>query len=251
MDDATILKEAEEADKSFDTHVKAMLESNSGNGDGWYLNHMATFHEDTTAQAGGSYYSFPAAHANCDFSAAPLPSQHPLRVIAKIMDDAPSRSVIRVYATMLTDMDAIDLLAHHARDKTVNVILQPNTTEQSINRITQFFNEFGNSARRHLANVRVRVVAPVVTGPTNGSSSQFSTTQMKMHINGVLTESLSAFGSYNLSYRAKHASWEMITLKNTTATDIEFFDNLSATSCRPLQDAYPNLFDLAERSPIA
>jgi hypothetical protein len=149
--------------------------------------------------------------------------------------------------------DATIMKEAEEADKTVNVILQPNTTQQSINRITQFFNEFGNSARRHLANVRVRVVAPVVTGPTNGSgsSSQFSTTQMNMHINGVLTESLSAFGSYNLSYRAKHASWEMITLKNTTATDIEFFDNRWATSCRPLQDAYPNLFDLAERSPIA
>eukprot|EP00978_Attheya_sp_CCMP212_P023763 scaffold73483_cov46-Attheya_sp.AAC.2 len=226
MDDRTSLKEEEETDKSYDTHVEAMFESNSGDGSGWYLDHMATFHENTTAQAGGGYYSFPAAYS------APLPPQHPLRVIAKIMDDAPSGSVVRVYAYMLTDMDAIDLLAHHAKHKTVNVILHPNT--QSCNRMTQFFNEFGNSARRHFANVRV---APV-TGPNGSRFTQ-------MHIKGVLTESLSAFGSYNLTYRAKHASWEMITLKNTTATDIEFFDNLWA-SCRPMQEAEPNLLALAE-----
>jgi hypothetical protein len=60
------------------------------------------------------------------------------------------------------------------------------------------------------------------------------------HIKGVLTESLSVFGSYNLTYPSKHASWEMITLKNTIATDIEFFDNLWAT-CRPVQEAKPNV----------
>jgi hypothetical protein len=89
--------------------------------------------------------------------------------------------------------------------------------------MTQFFNEFGNSARQHFANVRFT----------------------QIHIKGVLTESLSAFGSYNLTYPAKHASWETITLKNTTATDIEFFDNLWA-SCRPMQEAEPNVLALAE-----
>jgi hypothetical protein len=43
------------------------------------------------------------------------------------MDDAPNVSVVRVYAYMLSDMDAIDLLAHHAKYKTVNVILHPST----------------------------------------------------------------------------------------------------------------------------
>jgi hypothetical protein len=72
VDDRTSLKE-EEADKSYDTHVEAMFESNSGDRSGWYLDHMATFHENTTAQPGGSYYSSPAAYS------APLPSNHPLR----------------------------------------------------------------------------------------------------------------------------------------------------------------------------
>jgi hypothetical protein len=88
--------------------------------------------------------------------ATSLPSQHPVRVIAKIMDDAPSRSVVRVYAYMLTDMDAIDLLAHDAKHKTVNVIVIVHPNTQSFNRMTQFFNEFGNNARRHFANVRER-----------------------------------------------------------------------------------------------
>jgi hypothetical protein len=66
-----------------------------------------------------------------------------------------------------------------------------------------------------------------------------------MHIKGVLAESLSAFGSYNLTYAAKHASWEMITLKNTIATDIEFFDNLWAT-CLEMQEAEPNVLALVE-----
>jgi hypothetical protein len=180
-DAATCLEEAAEADKSFDAHVEAMLEANRGDGSRWYLDHMETFHENTTAHAGGCYYSFPLAYS------APLPSQHPLRVIAKIMDDAPRGSVVRVYAYMLTDFDAIDLL---------------------------------------------------VKGPNGSRFTQ-------MQIKGVLTESLSAFGSYNLTYPAKHASWEMITLKNTAATDIEFFENLWA-SCRPLQEANPSLLALAE-----
>jgi hypothetical protein len=66
-----------------------------------------------------------------------------------------------------------------------------------------------------------------------------------MHIKGVLTESLSAFGSYNLTYPAKYARWENSTLKNTIATDIEFLDNLWAT-CRPMQEAEPNVLALAE-----
>lgn len=130
-DTRTRLKEEEEADKSYDTHVEAVFESNSSDDSGWYLDHIATFHENTTAQAGGTYYSSPAAYS------APLPSHHPLRVIAKITDDAPNGSVVRVYAYMLSDMDAIGLLAHHANHKTVNVILHPSTL--SFNRMTQFF----------------------------------------------------------------------------------------------------------------
>jgi hypothetical protein len=61
MDDRTSLKEEEEVDKSHDTHVEAMFESNSNDEAGWYLDHMATFHENTNAQAGRGYYSFPAA----------------------------------------------------------------------------------------------------------------------------------------------------------------------------------------------
>jgi hypothetical protein len=77
---------------------------------------------------------------------------------------------------MLTDMDAIDLLAHDAKHKTVNVIVIVHPNTQSFNRMTQFFNEFGNNARRHFANVRG---APV-TGPNGSRFTQ-------MHIKGVLT----------------------------------------------------------------
>lgn len=226
VDNQTTLKEQEEADKSYDSLVQTMFDSNSGDRAGWYLDHMETFHERTTAQAGESYYAIPAAYS------APLPPQHPLRVIAKMFNDAPNGSVVRVYAYMLTDMDAIDLLAHYAKHKTVNVIIHPN--DQSYNRMTQFFDEFGNSARRHFANVRV---APL-SGPGNTRFTQ-------MHIKGVVTRSLSAFGSYNLTYPAKHASWEMITLKNTTTTDIEFFDRLWET-CRPIQQTQPTLLALKE-----
>ena len=229
VDNQTSLKKLEEADKSYDTLVEAMLDSNSGDRAGWYLDHMERFHENTTAQAGESYYSFPAAFS------APIPPQHPLRVIAKIMYDAPNQSVVRVYAYMLTDMDAIDLLAHHAKHKTVNVIIHP--SDQTYSRMAQFFDEFGNSARRHFANVRV---APL-SGPD-------CTRYTQMHIKGVMTESLSAFGSYNLTYPAKHANWEMITLTNTIATDVAFFDTLWA-NCRPLQQAQPNLLALTASPP--
>lgn len=225
VDNQTILKEQEEADKSYDSHVRKMFDSNSGDGAGWYLDHMSeTFHASTTAQAGESYYTTPAP------SSVPLPPQHPLRVIAKMFHDAPNGSVVRVYAYMLTDMDAMDLLAHHAKHKTVNVIIHPN--DQSWKRMAEFFDEFGNSARRRFANVRVAPLA----GP---GRSQFT----QMHIKGVVTESLSAFGSYNLTYPAKHASWEMITLKNTTSADTDFFDSLWNNSL-PIEDTHPDLLTL-------
>lgn len=221
--------EQEEADKSYDGYVLAMFDSNSGDGAGWHLDHMPYFHKNTTVQVGESYYTRPSSIS------MPLSPHHPLKVIAKLFHDAQNGSAVQVFAFMLTDMDAIDLLAHHAKSKTVNVVIHP--SKQTYNRLAQFFDEFGNSARRHFANVRVAPMA-------EAGCTHFT----QMHVKGVITESLSAFGSYNLTYTAKHASWEMITVKTTTAKDIDFFDELWAT-CSPIQHTRPELLSLKE-SPL-
>ena len=80
MYNQTSLKELEEADKPCDAFVEAGFDSNRGDGAGWYLDHM----EKTTPKVGESHYTIPAAFS------APLPLQHPMRVIVKILDDVPN-----------------------------------------------------------------------------------------------------------------------------------------------------------------
>jgi len=62
-----------------------------------------------------------------DYDKSPLtvPTQHPLRAIAKVLNEAPMGSIVRFYAYSLTDPFVLDLFTHHGNDKTVNVIINP------------------------------------------------------------------------------------------------------------------------------
>ena len=85
-------------------------------------NRLRDFHSSIDLAAGSTFRMTPPSF---DRNPATIPKRHPLRAIAKVLEEAPAGSIVRICAYSLTDPLTFDLIAHHGNDKTVNVIIHP------------------------------------------------------------------------------------------------------------------------------
>lgn len=84
-------------------------------GFGWFDNEMATLSDSVDL----SLPKFSTKPRPYDRRPANVPAQHPIRAIAKVLQEAPRNSTVRIYCFALSDPFALDLLIHHGGDKTV------------------------------------------------------------------------------------------------------------------------------------
>ena len=77
-------------------------------GSGWFNRNLETLPTMVTVSNGARFRTSPRVYD--DKTAASIPADHPLRAIAKVLKDAPTGTVIRIYMFMLTDPFAIDML---------------------------------------------------------------------------------------------------------------------------------------------
>lgn len=227
------------AERSFQGDVLAYYDSIPADdrGFGWFDDRLRDFHSSIDLVATSTFRTIPRAF---DRSPATVPARHPLRAIAKVLEEAPIGSIVRICAHSLTDPLALDLITHHGNDKTVNVIIHP--MEYTAQQIKQFLEKHQRyfSHRVFLSQVNVRVANVHGTG-----CSRYS----QMHENHILTSTHSVYGSYNLSCAARCSNWESIRVSTIVEEeDIQCFDqHWDALENRKFQAIYTDTFPLGFR----
>jgi hypothetical protein len=201
-------------------------------GSGWFDRRLENLHEGTDPDD-HTFFTSPRAY---DSSPTTVPLKHPLRAIARLLHDASPRSIVRVYAYMLTDYFCIDMLIHHGAGKDVRVVLHPD--DKTYARLKEFFTFHGVLAhqRAFLNRVHVRIA---------NSRGAASTKFTQMHDTSILTDNRCTFGSYNLTNPARCANWESLHL--TTSRPVpaqeERFDALyDSLAGREIDVVDPGLF---------
>jgi hypothetical protein len=166
------------------------------------------------------------------------PSNHPLRAIAWVLNDAPVDTTIRVLCYSLTDPLAIDLLIHAGGHRQVLIILHPsaprNTRQKDYNReaLKRFVDLHGKMT--FLANIEMRLA--------NLTGSRSSSALVSMHDKSIITTNFTTFGSYDLSNQARAGNWESLCVATTSAKSISFFDNMwNSIPARQVERYYTGL----------
>lgn len=196
-----------------------------------------------------TYYS--SAPRPADTSALTVPAGHPLRAIAKVLEEAPQESTIRVYAYALTCKYAIDLLLHYAAQYDLKIILNYDDRDRveaaakslanggpgktySVNRISAFLDHTQDShSYAVFALIGCRVV-DVTSNWALGSS---------MHDKCIITKAKTVVGSYNLSYFARCKNYESVHVVDTVPKQCQDFDALwESLEDRDVTQVYPNSF---------
>mmetsp|Transcript_28103 Transcript_28103/g.43267 ORF Transcript_28103/g.43267 Transcript_28103/m.43267 type:complete len:287 (-) Transcript_28103:63-923(-) len=196
-----------------------------------------------------TYYS--SVPRSADTSALTVPADHPLRAIAKVLEEAPPESTIRVYAYVWTCKYAIDLLLHYAAQYDLKIILNYDDRDRveaaakslasggagktySVNRISAFLDHTDdNHSYAMFALTGCRVVD--VTGSWISGSS--------MHEKCIITETKTVVGSYNLSYFARCKNYESVHVVDTVTKQCQDFDALwESLGDRDITQVYPNSF---------
>lgn len=211
-DDAGSIDEFDVAQEYVDQYYATVTVEHLGSG--WFDTRLQTLHESVQLSAQHRYRTVPRSY---DPSPQTVPSQHPIRAVAKAFHDAPKNSTIRVHAYMLTDPYAIDLLIHHGADKHIFLILDDNEKNTKAQR--DFFTKYGTIARDAFAKrVQVQVA--------RHDSTPFFSRYTQMHQKTIITEAFTFFGSYNLSCPARCASWESMVCVESADSDVADFDKL-------------------------
>ena len=188
-----------------------------------------------------------------DSSPLTVPPDHPLRAIARVLEDAPLDSVIRVMASVLTDKYAIDLLLRFCLQHDLRVILNyedPQHVVDAANVIAQ-----GGHARTFSIN---RIAAFLSATEIAMSHAVFTLAQFRvvdnsartwwrggscMHENAVITEIHTVTGSYNLSNFARCRNYNSVQVVDTDQERIDSFDRLWASlEGRDIVKMYPCSF---------
>ena len=199
-------------------------------GFGWFDKEMATLSNSVDL----SLSKFSTKPRPYDRRPENVPEQHPIRAIAKVLQEAPQNSTVRIYCYALSDPFALDLLIHHGGNKTIKIIMQP--CERSKNRIKEFLKRFEmiNSYDVFYARVEIRIANINSPGCTRYTS---------MHDKRLMTHQHCLYGSYNLTPVARCANWEAMTLTDTSQQEIDAFEiewnNLIG---RAIQDIYPDFY---------
>ncbi|KAL3934827.1 MAG: hypothetical protein SGARI_003221 [Bacillariaceae sp.] len=146
------------------------------------------------------------------------PSDHPLRAIAAVLDQATPGSTVRVFAYSLTDVAAIDLLVHAGKTKTVQVLLQiSDSTRKSLKKWTD---EVGKVDI--LEHMEMRLASAETLGATSPKAS--------LHVKAVVTTDFTAMGSYNLSKLARSGNLETLSVMPTPQSLVQKFDEIWNTA---------------------
>lgn len=218
--DDDVLEAAERAEDGVDEQVQNYCDSITaeGIGNGWFDTNLSTFHGRVQLPERRTFYSSPRSHVEIE-QPRDTPDNHPLRAIAWMMNEAPQRSIIRVFAYMLTDLPAIDLLVHHGTTKIVQIISQD--SRKTRERLNDFFDLYGRVGKRaFLENVEVRLA--------NLTGTPCASQNVQMHDKSIITERYTSFGSYNLTAFGRVGNWESLTVVDTEQLHVERFDEMWA-----------------------
>ena len=199
-------------------------------GFGWFDKEMATLSNSVDL----SLSTFSTKPRPYDKRPSSVPAQHPIRAIARVLQEAPRNSTVRIYCYALSDPFALDLLIHHGGDKTVKIIMQP--CERSKNRIKEMLKRFEkvNSYDVFYARVQIRIA---------NLNSPACTRYTSMHDNRLMTEQHCLYGSYNLTPVARCANWEAIALTNTLQREIDEFETAwSSLLGREMEEVFPDFY---------
>jgi len=214
-----ILKTMERAEDSADEYVQSycdLMTSERMGTDGWFDSTLHDLHAGINLSERRTFYSSPRS---LDEISQPerTPENHPLRAIAWVLEQARSRSVVRIFCYMLTDLAAIDLLIHHGASKTIRIITQD--SRKTRERLNEFFSLYGTvSKRAFLERVHVRLA--------NLSGTPCASRNVQMHDTSVITERHTTFGSYNLTALGRVGNWESLTVVDTEQLHIDRFDSI-------------------------
>ena len=205
-------------------------------GDGWFIPPLADFHDGVDIADTKSFYCEPR---EWDQDPSDVPQGHPARAIARVLQNAPEQSVVRVWTYSLTDPYMIDMLLHHAKFKTMRVILHPDI--YSVKKIQEFCGNIPSSKEgnptiliKNLVNIRVANM--------NKAHCEF---RSSMYRKAIITENFSGVGSYNLSCLARCKNEETLYIVKTSEADIQNFDekwNSLATRQLDITNVDDNLF---------
>jgi len=194
-------------------------------GTGWFDQRLETLHDGIDIADGRSFFSDPRTE---DTEPSDIPARHPLRAISWMLAQAPVDSTVRMYCYMLTDPYAIDLLIHHGGDKDIQIILHPDN--KNLNRLEEFFDEYGRVARRAFHRMEVRIA----------DTSRYAYNYT--HDKSIITTKHCTFGSYNLSYPARYQSFESLHIADCEQSQIDRFDRLwDSLERRTILALCPNL----------
>ena len=185
-------------------------------GHGWFNQNLEDLHTKVTLEVGSRYTTCPRPY---DAENSPrLPANHPLRVIAKVLHDAADGSLIRVYAYMLTDPFAIDMLIHYGKKNPIRLILYRDEDGYNLKSLRKFFAKYGTLAGNAFEQ---RIQVQWVMKDTAHCSRC-----TQMHMKTVITDDTCLIGSYNLSCPARCANWENLVALRSTEKDKADFDSL-------------------------
>ena len=222
-------------------------------GNGWCDARNATLKEQVDMQL-GYYRTIPRAF---DKAPSDIPANHPLRAIAKMIDDSEEGSTIRVKCYLLTDFCAIDLLFHYGPYRDIRVIVDD--TPRAMVEEAAAKKDRGERAKKYTANQTKDFIS--FYSRTN-SAVLFRTLEFRvantdhqsnryccpyglssMHEKVIITSTHTASGSYNFTGYARCKNWESINIFRTHAQQIADFDaEWEALADREISVVYPNTF---------
>lgn len=216
--DDGIAEAFDEADEEARVHVLRYYDSLSYDdlGSGFFHQPLEKFHLGPNLPTERDFYSVPRPLEEIR-SPEMTPSNHPLRALAWILNDAADSSTVRVYCYRLTDPVAIDLLIHAGGTKTVQVILHDN--QQTRVALKDFVKMYGEISKKALLeNVEIRLA--------NLTGTPCKSKKVQMHDKSIITKKYTTFGSYNLSAFARVGNWESITVVDTRQVHEDKFDEV-------------------------
>ena len=229
-----------EAEAGLDAELQAYYDAipEEEKGSGWFDQRMKSFHTPVDTSATKKFLTVPRAW---DRAPANVPANHPLRAIASLLHYAAPDSTIRIFCYSLTDPMALDLIIHHANQKIIKVIINPD--QYTISKIQEFLRRF---ERYHSWDVFYARLQVRVADTTSPPCSRYSS----MHDKRVITQQYSTYGSYNLSCAARFANREAIALLATDETEIDDFDGLwNQLEHRKLDAVYSDFYPPEFRVP--
>jgi len=150
-----ILEVMERAGDSADEYVQSYCDAmtNERMGGGWFDSALHDLHAGVNLSYRRTFYSSPRSEIS---QPERTPPDHPLRAIARVLEQAQAQSVVRIFCYMLTDLPAIDLLIHHGASKTIRIITQE--SRKTRERLNEFFSLYRTvSKRAFLEHVHVRL----------------------------------------------------------------------------------------------